>query len=385
MVLVQSPSSQSQATANNGFALALFAQLHRQSGNLCCSPFSIRAALAMAYAGAQGETARQMEKSLGLLPGENALHPDQQALYKRLTATADGYEMAIANSLWTQDGVPLQAAFRDGLTVNFRLAADQARATINQWVEDHTKGRITDLIPLGGVRADTRLVIANAVYFKGKWVSPFEPEDTCDEPFYLAGGKTARARLMYQPGVVRYVEAPEYQAVQLDYEGSDLAMLVLLPNRRDGLQGLEDRLSVALLEDCDARAALRPIRLYLPRFKTTWAAVDLQSALAALGMSLPFDASRADFSGINGLVPPDPEALFIGAVFHKAFAEVNEEGTEAAAATTAMLLAGSALDIRPQHSVPVFRADHPFLYVIRDRTSGVILFLGRVNDPTRED
>ena len=390
-MLAQSPSSRVQAAANNVFALALFAQLRQRRGNLCFSPFSIRTGLAMAYAGAQGETAVQMGATIGLSPTNDAVYAAQQDILDRLNAAGGGrYEMAIANSVWTQDGAPVQPAFLDRInryyggghqSVDFRNAAEQARAAINRWIEDHTKQRIVDLIPAGGLDSNTRLVLANAVYFRGKWVRPFDPEHTRDEPFHLAGATTVRVPLMYQQKRVGYYAGPGYQAVQLGYEGGDLAMLVLLPNRKDGLQDLEDRLTVLMLEQCVTRMAVREIELYLPRFKVTWGAVDLRPALADLGMSLPFEPNRADFSGINGHRPPDPEALSLGAVFHKAFTEVNEQGTEAAAAQAEMLLASG---LTPPPPPPVFRADHPFLYAIRDHRSGAILFLGRATDPTRD-
>jgi serpin B len=175
-----------------------------------------------------------------------------------------------------------------------------------------------------------------------------------------------------------------YQAVDLVYRGGDLSLLVLLPERKNGLEDLEKELSVRMLQVCASEMVTRRVRVFLPRFKITWGAVNLRDHLNTLGMHLAFDRDKADFSGVNGCKPPDEESLFLSAVFHKAFVEVHEEGTEAAAATAvSSMLMMTAQFPKPQ-PVPIFRADHPFLYAIRDRRSGTILFLGRMADPSRE-
>jgi serpin B len=293
--------------------------------------------------------------------------------------------------MWAQEGAPVQAAFRDLVArhygggidlVDFRRSAEAARVTINQWVEDKTRQKIREIIPSGGLDALTRLVLVNAIYFKGMWVLQFRRAATRKEPFRLEGGGTVQAPLMHQHEEVCYVKAAGYQAVDLVYRGGDLSMLVLLPDRTDGLPDLEETLSAQMLRDCVARMGVREIKLFLPRFKLTWGTVDIRDQLTALGMALAFNPSKADFSGINGREPPNEEALFIANVFHKAFVEVNEEGTEAAAATAVGLTLGASLAEPPP--VPIFRADHPFVFAIRDRKSGTVLFLGRIADPTRE-
>jgi serpin B len=268
-------------------------------------------------------------------------------------------------------------------SVDFRGAAEAARATINTWVEDRTHQRIRDLIPPGGVDGETRLVLVNAVYFKGKWVLQFDKTDTVDAPFYLARRKTVQAPLMHQQGQLRYLGGDGYQAVDLDYEGGELSLLVLLPDDRDGLPALEARLSPAMLRSCVAGLADREVDLFLPRFKLTWGTVNVADYLQTLGLQLPFVRLQADFSGINGYEPPHEESLYITAVLHKAFVDVNEEGTEAAAATAVTMDLCGCVPSDTQ-VIPVFRADHPFLLAIRDKSSGVLLFLGRVVDPTLE-
>jgi serpin B len=340
----------------------------------------------MTLAGARGETAAQMSTALGTPPLDDAVHVAFAEAIQRLNAGGGGEcEMAVVNSLWGQDGAPMQAGFLDLMTrhygggvnlVDFRRDAERARVTINQWVEANTSQKIRALVPSGGVDADTRLVLVNAVYFKGLWVMQFSRSATRLEPFYLQDGGTVQVPLMHREHqgrpVVRYGGGADYRAVDLAYRGGDLSMLVLLPDRKDGLRDLEKRLSVEMLDELVAQMRNRDVDLFLPRFKITWGTVDMRDPLTALGMPFPFNRLQADFSGINGHQPPHEDAFFISAAFHKAFAEVNEEGTEAAAATAVVLTLGEP---------SVFRADHPFLFAIRDRKNGAILFLGRLADP----
>jgi serpin B len=252
---------------------------------------------------------------------------------------------------------------------------------IDQWVEDTTRQKVRELVPSGALNADTHLILVNAVYFKGMWELQFSRAATRDEPFHLEGDGKVQAPLTQQHEEVRYLQTGGYQAVDLLYRGGDLSMLVLLPNRKDGLRDLEKALSMRMLQDCEAQMANHEVELFLPRFKITWGTVNLRDQLTALGMPLAFEGGQANFSGINGYEPPHNDSLSISAVFHKATVETNEEGTEAAAATAVpMERTGRS---SPQR-VPVFRADHPFLFAIRDRKSGAILFLGRMADPTRD-
>lgn len=369
----------------NDFALALYGQLLQEPGNLFFCPFSIRAALGMSYAGARGETAAQMKEVLRLASSSGSPHESFGDILRKLNAAGDGaYEMAVANSLWGQDGPPFRAEFLElvarhygaGMNlVDFRRGAESAREEINRWVEDKTKRRIRELIPVRGLDAGTRLVVVNAIHFKGTWVLKFHRDATHEGAFYLQGRRLVRAPLMHQHTEVKYLQAEGFQAVDLDYEGGDLSMLVLLPDKRDGLRDLETKLSASMLQDCVAKLIKREVEIFLPRFRMTWGTVDVKDALHSLGMSLAF-SPQADFSGINGHRPPHEESFYISAVFHQAFIEANEEGTEAAAAT--------AVAWRTLSLGPIFRADHPFLFAIRDRESSAILFFGRVTDPTLE-
>ena len=390
---VNKPFSQppSFAKDNNDFALAMYRQF-QHSGNLFFSPFSLRTALGMTYAGARGETAKQIGAACRFLAEDENLHTDFSEIIRRLnTSISSKCVIEIANSLWGQDGTPLKAEFLDLIAkhyeggmnlVDFRQNAEAVRMIINQWVDDKTRHKIRDIIS-GSLDPDTRLILVNAIYFKGIWGQQFSKEDTRNKPFYLDGGATVQAPLMFQQEDFRYLKGEGFQAVNLGYKGSDLSMLVLLPDQKDGLRELEERLTSQMLHDCVAGMTTREVALYMPRFKITWGTVDLTNQFSALGMPLAFDRSQADFSGINGYQTPDEEALVISAVFHKAFVEVTEEGTEAAAATAVAIMAGSAMAAFDPPPVPIFRADHPFLFAIRDRVSGVILFLGRMADPTK--
>ena len=381
------------AEGQNDFAFGLYKELHQQPGNLFFSPFSIRTALGMTFVGARGETANQMCRALRLASSEESLDLAFAEIIQQLTPADGGkYEFTIGNSLWSQDGIPLLPEFSELIgryyrgevnLVDFRINTEVARTAINRWVEEKTRQKIKELIPWDGISPDTRLVLANAIYFKGIWMSPFRTYDLFDplneEPFYLEDGSEVRTPLMFMQKEVRYVKGEDFQAVELNYQGDNISMLVFLPNRKDGLLDLEKRLQADMLEECVKRMQVREIKIFLPKFKLTWGTINLKNQLSAIGMPIAFNRDEADFSGINGLQPPDDEALHIGAVCHKAFVEVNEKGTEAAAATGVSMDMFAGLPPK----VPVFRADHPFLFGIRDQKSGSILFLGRLANPTQ--
>jgi serpin B len=380
------------AEGNNRFALALYERLRQRPGNLFFSPFSIRAALGMTLAGARGETTAQMRETLCAPLVDETLHVAVAAAVRRMEGRGRDYALSVSNSLWGQEGAVLRPEFLDVIArhyrgalhlVDFRGAPDAARLAINLWVEEETLGKITGLIPPGSLDTLTRLLLVNAVYFKGTWASEFIQSATRDEPFHLEAGGKVQMKLMHQRTEVRYLQARGFAVLDLAYRGGDLSLLVLLPDRKDGLRTLEETLSAAVIDDLVAHMRQRVVDLFLPRFTTTWGTVDLRDHLAALGMPLAFDAARADFSGINGHEPPHEDSLHVSAVFHKAFVEMNERGTEAAAATAVAVLDMASVRPPKPPPIPVFRADRPFLYAIRDRHSGALLFLGRMADPTR--
>jgi serpin B len=370
---------------NNRFGLNLFGQLGQAPGNTFLSPFSLSTALAMTAAGARGETARQMAEVLQLPAGPDRVHTDFAALIQALRPGPEGaeapYALHTANALWGQQGYHFLPAFETLLQrsygaafeeVDFQGAAEEARRTINAWVAKQTRDKIQDLIARGVLDSSTRLVLTNAIYFKGTWSSPFPARQTQEDDFHASGGRIVRVPLMHQTGRFGYAEDQNVQTLELPYVGGDLAMVVLLPRKRDGLAELEKTLSAGSLADQLDQLHSTQVAVTLPRFKLT-AQFELKPVLAALGMTLPF-SDRADFSGING----GSEPLQISAVIHKAYVDVNESGTEAAAATAVGIKALSALVPKP----PVeFRADHPFLFLIRDRRTGSLLFLGCLTQP----
>ena len=373
---------------NTAFALDLYAQLRTQGGNLFLSPHSISSALAMTYAGARENTAAEMEKALHFTEGQAGTPPAFAALQARLAEIEKkGHlQLAVANSLWPQQDYPFLPDYLDGVKAaygsviapqDFKSDAEGARRTINRWVEEKTRDKIQDLIAPGGLDPLTRLVLVNAIYFKGSWASPFDPAQTEEGAFWVSPAAEVRVPLMAKMQRLPYAEFEDVQVAQLPYAGGELSMLVVLPREKDGLAALEARLAPERLAEWRAGLAEREVRVFLPKFKLTWGAVKLNEALKALGMVDAFSDTQADFSGMDGQL----RWLYIGAVLHKAFVEVNEEGTEAAAATAVVMRMRAMRPATP----PEFRADHPFLFLIQEEETGAILFMGRVADPTKAE
>ena len=373
----------SPAEGNTAFALDLYSRLKATPGNLFFSPYSISSCLAMTSAGARGDTEKQMNAVLHLGEGQK-VHEGFRELQAQLLEAGkrQGIQLNIANSLWLQKSYDSRRAFLDLAQSNYGAKlthadfvghAEQARNEVNHWVAQETRDKIQNILGPGSVGPATRLVLANAIYFKGIWEKPFEKSSTGPQPFKLGGGNERQVPLMHHRDTVRYVEDADFQAVELPYSGGELATVVLLPKEVEGCGALENRLTPSFISQSLSQMKRRTVDLFIPRFKLE-SEFDLVSTLTKLGMLDAF-GSGADFSGIDG-----SKQLFISGVFHKAWGEVNEEGTEAAAAT-AVAVAASAV-MRPPPPPPVFRADHPFLFFIRDTRSGSILFLGRLSEPT---
>lgn len=364
---------------NNAFALDLYAQLRAQDGNLFLSPASLSTALAMTSAGASGETLAEMTKALHFTLPQEKLHPAFASLLHHLDTEAvkRPYQLSVANRLWGQKGYTFLAEFltatKDhygaGLEeVDFKSATEDARKTINAWVEKRTQEKIKDLLAEGILNNETRLVLTNAVYFKGDWDSPFKKDETKDGPFYVGPDRTVTVPLMRQKNRFGYLDGKTFQLVRMPYAGRELSMVVLLPKKRDGLPELEKELTASHMDRWLNSAEMARVDVTLPRFQLT-GAFSLKERLEALGVRQAFTRA-ADFSRLNG-----QKDLYLSAVVHKAFVDVNEQGTEAAGAT-AVVVETKGLVI-----TPVFRADHPFVFLIRDDRSGSILFLGRVANP----
>ena len=368
------------ARSNNEFAFDLYGQLRCSPGNIFFSPTSISTALAMTYAGAEGQTEKEMTEALNLDLPEQEVHPAFASLMAALNAPEDkSYELRVANRLWGQTGYGFLPSFlettRDNYgaelaQVDFVSQTEQVRREINAWVEQQTNDKIKDLIPSGSLDRLTRLVLTNAVYFKGKWVHEFDKKATQDAPFTLSTGEKIDVSLMFQKEGFRYGETGELQLLEMPYKGGDLSMLVLLPKKVDGLAAIEGMLSAESLDEWSSGMRKQKVRTYIPRFKLT-EKFQLNTMLSALGMPSAFAPQKANFSGMNG-----KRDLYITAALHKAFVDVNEEGTEAAAATGIVI---GVTSVRPEPKV--FRADHPFVFFIRHNPTGSILFMGRVTNP----
>ncbi len=368
---------------NTRFALDVYSRLRTAPGNLFFSPFSLSTALTMTSAGAAGETARQMKSTLRL-PSDHA--SGYAALIDRVNGAGEPQPspdtLASANALWLQPGEPFLPAFLETVQAQYAaslrpldFAADPeaARRTINAWVEKQTLDKIRDLIASGVLSRDTSLVLTNAIYFKGAWQTPFQDAQTQkDQPFHAADGHDLKVALMAQTGSFRYHDGESFQALELPYKQNARAMIVLLPRTPAGLAELEASLDEANLTKWLGAMAAKRVRVELPRFKLTQS-FEVSETLSALGMTDAFQPSKADFSGMTG-----HRDHFLSAVIHKAFVDVNEAGTEAAAAT-AVVMTRSSVIVAPD---PIaFRADHPFVVLIRDQKTGSILFLGRLTDP----
>ncbi len=373
------------ASDNAAFAFDLYQTMRSQSGNLFYSPYSISLALAMTYAGASGDTASQMARVLHVTrPGDSlhaAFNAYSQSLEARAAASDQGapFELSIANSLWGQSGFTFRQDFLDVLAQNYdagiRLVdfvhqPEPSRQAINQWVSDETKKRIQDLIPQGAVDPLTRLVLANAIYFKAGWLHTFDGTATANDAFYLPDGSTVPVAMMYQSESFDYAIMPGYRAIELPYQTGGLSMLIVLPDEGK-FEAVESQLGPAMLAEVGAGLKHGPVVLSLPKFSYS-SSFGLNATLKSMGMSDAFDARLADFSGIDGA-----RDLYITDVVHKAFVAVDEKGTEAAAATAVIIGLTSAPALQPIE----FKVDRPFIYLIRDEQTGAILFMGRVSNP----
>ncbi len=374
----------SAGSARPDFATRLYYKLaeSEEGKNLFLSPFSIQVALAMCATGSKGETRRVMADLIDAPENVEEQNLQYAALLK--SVMGDGqrpFQLLTANALWGQQGYHFRPDFQEAIAdfyggalhvVDFRTRPDEAAMTINAWVSDKTREKIRELIHRNDIM-NARLVLTNAIYFKGRWENEFRQADTRDDDWYGPGG-TSKVKTMHRTGGYEYFEGDTYQAVDIPYTGGQLAMLIVLPRRKDGLAALERQWAVeSMYRQVTARLHHQAeVVVSLPRFKME-TAFKLKPVLCGLGIGLAF-SDDADFGGIC------EEPLKIADVIHKACVEANEEGTEAAAATAVgMPLAAAAP--RPMPEPKVFKADHPFLFFIRDRKTNTVLFSGRLLDP----
>ena len=382
---------QALADGNNQFGLDLFAKLGvQEKGNVFFSPYSAHAALAMTATGARGVTRDQMVKVLRL-PADEQEAAAAGDLGRFYAQPRKEYELSVANGVWGQKGYPWRPEFlelqktRFGagfIEADFKSNPDVERGRINRWVEEKTHDRIKELIAKGLITTDHRMVLANAIYFKGKWEDPFDLKRTFPRPFTLADGTKSQVPMMYRKGGFRHYmqprpglpREPEFQVAELPYKGGELSMVVLLPGKHDGLPALEAKLTAEALAGWLAKADdAKEMHIYLPKFRLETESMMLKEPLQQLGMTAAFDRNAADFTGLRS----SKEQLYVDFVVQKAFVDVNEEGTEAAAATAVDMAANTSKEFARLD----FRADHPFLFLIRDTRHGTILFMGRFQQP----
>jgi serpin B len=373
---------------NTAFAFNLYRELQSQAGNLFFSPYSISSALAMTYAGAAGDTAAEMKATLHFNLDENSLHPAFNALDQYLASLADQdipddmgdpFQLEIANAIWGQKDFHFEGIFLDLLAENYGAGLrlldyiqdpEGSRQTINDWVSNQTRDKIQDLIPQGAIDSDTRLVLSNAIYFKATWLDTFEKSLTEESDFYGLEGQTERVQMMQSGSSVSYpyYRGEDFTAVELPYVGGQVSMLVLVPDQ-GGFQDFEGSLTAEKLSSILQELAYTPVALSFPKFEFE-SEFSLAQTLADMGMPSAFSAA-ADFSGMTG-----DKDLFISNVFHKAYIAVDEEGTEAAAAT-AVVMTLTAAPLEPIE----LKVDRPFIFLIRESQTGTVLFMGRVLNP----
>ena len=376
---VLKPDAAQVLRSNNQFACDLYAWLRtEQAGNLFFSPSNISTVFAMTYAGAQGQTAKEIARVLHFDLPHSRLSPAFGEFLASIRINQPGCEAFGANQLWSQKGNSVLPEYRETTRMHYgaELAEldfgepEAARQTINHWVGQQTKGKIGELIGSGGIDAMTRLVLTSCIYFKGDWVSKFDKDATRQAPFRTNAAKQVEIPLMFQKGTFRWGAADGVQMLELPYVGESLSMLILLPDTVDGLAGLEQKLTAKNLELWNSKLSPTEVEVYFPMLSMKHE-TRLGDVLQAMGMNAAFDPNEADFSGINGA-----RDLYISAVVHQATLDVDEQGTEAAAATAVMAMTGA-----PPKQI-VFRADRPFVLLIQDRSTGAVLFLGRIVEPT---
>jgi serpin B len=374
--------------ANNQFALDLYSAMvaGNPGSNIFFSPWSISSALAVTYEGAKGTTADEIRSVFHFPADDSTMRNGYKEITDGLNSGNSGFTLKTANALWAEKNytfLPSYLGTADRYysarvtNLDFMTSPDESRQTINRWVEDQTANRIRDLLPAGSIVPETTLVITNAIYFKGTWATQFKEENTASENFRVSPTTTVMVPMMKQTNAgvkFWYAETGSFQVLGMPYAsqgGKELSMLVLLPTD-DDLGGAEESLNAGTLSELRQALVYQQVKVWFPKFKLE-TEYQMADTLSEMGMPSAFNLGVADFSGMDGT-----KSLAISQVFHKAYVDVNEEGTEAAAATAVPMYRSMEL---PADPVPVFRADHPFIFLILDSESGNILFMGRVTTP----
>lgn len=365
--------------ANNKFAFDLYSELDKsEEGNILYSPYSIFAAFAITYEGARGKTAEEI-KSVFHFPEMEILRPNFAAIYNDIKGYKD-YELIFGNALWVQQDYPLLKDYTNRVeeyyggkaaNLNFVGETEKSRQTINSFIEEQTKGKIKELLPQGILSENTVLVITNAIYFKGTWVWQFDPKDTREMNFKINRTHTVKVPMMHmesRKSKFNYVDLEELQILELPYKGDKISMLILLPEQGYTLEDIE--LSAEKLSEYKSRMKETEVEIYLPKFELS-TKYFMKETLMAMGIITAFKPHYADFSGMDGT-----KNLFIANLIHQTYVKVDETGTEAAAT--------AAVPVMRESIGNVFIADHPFIFIIQQKDTGNILFMGRVVDPTNK-
>ena len=368
--------------ANNRFAINLYSQYKSEEGNIFFSPFSISTAMAMVYEGAEGKTAKEIKSVFGFPNYDNSRRDQYSNRLSEINKKDKEYALKTANALWAQQDfhfldeyLTTVEKYYGGKTTNldFKNEPDTSRLIINNWVEDKTNNKIKDLFPEGSIDYRTRLVLTNAIYFKAEWLIQFDADKTSDENFRVNPDKSIKVPMMQptsQKSTFNYTQNKDLQILEMPYAGEDLSMLILLP-LDDDIEALENSFTIEKLTEWKKSLRKRRVKIYIPKFKFE-TKYFMKNTLSDLGMPTAFTNS-ADFSGMTGT-----NELKIDKVIHQAFIEVNEEGTEAAAATGISM---AMMKTSRKPPTPIFKADHPFIFIIQQNETGNILFMGRVSNP----
>jgi serpin B len=367
-LLISANNPQGIVENNNKFAFKLYNELKTSSDkNLFYSPFSISTALAMVYAGARNETALQISQTMNFQQSEK-FHSDYKHLLDRLDEGTEGKFLDYYFDL-------VKSNYRSDLNnIDFTENTEREKVVneINAWVMQKTNDKIKDLLSQSDVDSQTKLVLVNAIYFYGDWATAFEKQATQPKNFFLSDQTQINVPFMNQNGMYNYYEDSEIKAIEIPYKDSKASVVVFLPNTKNGISEFEGSFDYKYYQDIISAFQYNDVRLSLPKFQTTYK-IFLGTTLSHMGMPLAFSSSRADFSGMTG-----KRDLWISEVIHQAFINVDEKGTEAAAATAVIMKTTSA---RPSPDMKVFNVDHPFIFLIKDNTTGSILFMGKIMNP----
>ena len=379
-VLVNNDDSVINPSEQKDFVFAFYSEIAEKDkkSNIFFSPLSISTAFSMAYEGAKENTASEMQQVFGFESDDAKRQKAISELLSRFNHKDDWYNLQVANALWIKDGYEIKQNYIDTAKTHYSSTADNVDFVtddginkINSWVKEKTNDKIESILAPGSTDDSTRMVITNAVYFKGKWSSEFNPRDTSEKLFWTDKDNSVTVPMMKQHvDIYNYAKTANLQALELNYLGGDISMVVLLPKDKDGIRSLEQSMNKEKLDAIKDGMTRQPVTVEIPKFEFE-TEYNLKSPLQSLGVHDAFDKNSANFQGITD------EQVYLAKAAHKAFVNVNEKGTEAAAITALVARATSG----PPEPVAEFVADHPFMFVIQEKETGEILFIGRLVNP----